>query len=857
MNIHILVPGLAVVLQLVSVLFAIRLMRYAERRVIGFIFVLATCLMAVRRVVSLLRASSPGGASVDLTAETIALTISFLILCGMIAVARVFKANEDSKHAAVSADARYRTFFNQSPDGVLLMDAEGNIVDYNEAVNRQLGYTREEFGRLKIADIDPVESPADISARFEKVLREEKDEFEVKHRTKSGDIRDVLVIIQRLELTGKTFFHAIWRDITGQRQSERRLLESEERFRLAMQGANDGLWDWDIKTDEVYYSPRWKSMLGYAETELESSFAAWKQVCHPDDLERSLAFVHDFLAGRTDKYELEFRLRHKDGRYLDILSRASLVRGADGGPLRLVGTHLDITERRKSEEKIRQSEEFIRNMLDTVDEGFIVVDRDYRILTANKAYCSQVGVSAGQVIGSHCYEISHKTGRPCYEAGEDCAVRQVFETGNPQTSLHRHEDARGNILYVEAKAFPIRDASGNILSAIETINNITEKHLLEEERLRTQKLESIGTLAGGIAHDFNNLLQGVFGYISLAKVTHDQKEKSLAMLEQAEEALHMSVNLTTQLLTFSKGGKPVKKLVSIRPSIENAVKFALSGSHTSYALEAPADLWPVEADEGQLTQVIHNIVLNANEAMSGRGIIQISLANVAAAGKTVRGLQAGGPFVCIAIQDSGSGITEQDMVKIFDPYFTTKQKGSGLGLATSYSIIKNHGGTIEVTSDVNKGTTFEIYLPASPAAVEETAAPVSVPVRDRKARILLMDDEELVRNVAREMIASLGHEVVSAEDGRQAVDLFRQSSAEGKPFDLVILDLTVKGGMGGEEAIRNILELTPGAKAVVSSGYADSPIVADYQAYGFSAVLSKPYRISSLQSCISQLLRIV
>src|SRR3990172_8809647 len=227
-------------------------------------------------------------------------------------------------------------------------------------------------------------------------------------------------------------------------------------------------------------------------------------------------------------------------------------------------------ERKRTEEKIRESEQFIRNILDTVDEGFLVIDRDYRLLTANKAYCCQASLPCDEVIGKHCYEVSHKRHRPCFAEGEECASQQVFASGDPRNAAPNPTDHDGHVIYVETKAFPIKDNSGRVTSVIETINNITEKHLLEEERLKTQKLESIGTLAGGIAHDFNNLLQGIFGYISMAKMTLDQREKSLAMLEQAEKALHQSVNLTTQLLTFSKGGKPVKKSLSLLPVIENA-----------------------------------------------------------------------------------------------------------------------------------------------------------------------------------------------------------------------------------------------------------------------------------------------
>lgn len=369
-----------------------------------------------------------------------------------------------------------------------------------------------------------------------------------------------------------------------------------------------------------------------------------------------------------------------------------------------------------------------------------------------------------------------------------------------------------------------------------------------------QRLESIGTLAGGIAHDFNNLLQGIFGYISLAKLTLDQKEKTLALLEQAEEALHMSVNLTTQLLTFSKGGKPIKKLIRLESTIENAVRFALSGSRTNYKLETASDLWPVEADAGQLAQVIQNIVLNADEAMAKSGTVTIAVNNVDIPAKTKAKLPDGGQFVRIDIKDTGAGIPEQNFPRIFDPYFTTKESGSGLGLATSYSIIKNHDGLIEVQSEIGKGSTFTIYLPASKGE-EITAEPAARLVTSPKSlKVLLMDDEDIVRNVAKSMLIAIGHEVEEAADGKRAIELFRDARSVGRPFDVVILDLFVKGGMGGEETIAKIREIDPHVRAVVSSGYADIAIMADYHSYGFAAVLNKPYKLDSLQTCLSQLI---
>lgn len=645
-------------------------------------------------------------------------------------------------------------------------------------------------------------------------------------------------------------------DITEHKKTVDLLHESEKKFRTIIDVSPVPYAMNDEQQNITYLNKAFNSAFGYTLEDIPT-LGDWFAQAYPDpEYRRRIAAewqqrLEKAKTTGTGFEPLEVVICRKDGAIRTVLvSAASLGTSFEGTHLVIL---IDITDRKEAEEQHRLNAQFIRSILDTVDEGFIVVGRDYRILTVNRAYCAQVGGDSESIVGRPCYEVTHRSSRPCYEEGEQCATRQAFETGTAQASLHRHKDAGGNLIYVETKAFPVKDASGITTAVIETINNITEKYLLEEERLKTQKLESIGTLAGGIAHDFNNLLQGVFGYISMAKITHDQKERSLAMLDQAEEALHMSVNLTTQLLTFAKGGKPVKKLIRLRNTIENAAKFALSGAQTDYRLDMVPDLWSVEADAGQLAQVIQNIVLNANEAMAGRGTITITARNVDTSSPASPRLPGSGRFVRIDILDTGTGISGQNLAKVFDPYFTTKQKGSGLGLATSYSIIKNHGGVIEVASELNKGTVFTLYLPASDGVQTETPL-AETSAGTRKGKILLMDDEPLVRSVAAEMIAALGHAVVAAGDGAEALELFRRARDAEASFDLVILDLTVKGGMGGEEAVAKIRELEPGAVAVVSSGYADSPVVASFRDYGFSAALNKPYRIDSLQQCFDSLI---
>jgi PAS domain S-box-containing protein len=621
---------------------------------------------------------------------------------------------------------------------------------------------------------------------------------------------------------------------------------------MAMAAARQGFFEIDIRTDNVVVSPGYVRMIGYEPDEFPEK---WFDLIHPDDLNTVRLIYHDYVSGRRDDCQSEFRQKTKSGQWIWVFSVAAVVEwDSDGIPTRMFGIYTDITERKKAEEALLNSEQFIRRILDSVDEGFIVIDSDFRILTANRAYCDQVGVSSEAAVGRHCYELSHRTRRPCFEKGEECAVRHVFETGEPHAAHHRHPVGEDTILFVETKAFPIKDITGAVISVIETINNITEKHLLEDERLKSQKLEAIGTLAGGIAHDFNNLLQGIFGYISMAKITLDEKERSRAMLEQAEQALHTSVNLTTQLLTFSKGGKPAKKKISLRPVIENSVRFALSGSSVDYRIKLDEDLWLVDADEGQIGQVVQNIVLNADQAMPAGGTIVVRAKNVLSPDSGLPQLLGEGKYIEISVQDSGMGISEKYLEKIFDPYFTTKEKGSGLGLATSYSIIRNHGGLIDVKSGVGKGATFYIYLPAVESEAEAPEIP-KVSSVSRRGRILVMDDEEMVRNVAEALVKVLGNEVEVVENGEEAITRYMSARESGNPFDIVILDLTIRGGLGGLETIERLLDIDPGVRAIVSSGYSDSAVVADYQNYGFKARLNKPYKLEELRETLNALLK--
>jgi CheY-like chemotaxis protein len=367
------------------------------------------------------------------------------------------------------------------------------------------------------------------------------------------------------------------------------------------------------------------------------------------------------------------------------------------------------------------------------------------------------------------------------------------------------------------------------------------------ELLKGQKLESLGLLAGGIAHDFNNILTIILGNVSLARLQLNDPEKVTKRLKEAENATVRAKDLAQQLLTFARGGEPVKKIIEVAGLLNESVGFALHGSNVRGEFALANDLWPVEADEGQLSQVIQNLVLNAVQAMPEGGSVTIRAENA------VSRLE-GKKFVKISVADTGVGISEQHLQRIFDPYFTTKQQGSGLGLATCYSIIMKHGGKIRATSTQGKGSMFNVSLPASEQ--ESVVEPNSLKAvfRGSGGRVLVMDDEEDIRKLTEAILVELGYSVESVENGAEAVDLYRKRNEEGIPFSAVILDLTIPGGVGGKETIERLLRIDPEIKAIVSSGYSTDPVMANYRDYGFSAVLVKPYRPQELSKVLQELL---
>jgi len=630
------------------------------------------------------------------------------------------------------------------------------------------------------------------------------------------------------------------RNLKERGKLEAALKRGEERYRILFQRSPVGIFHYDDRLHitecndrfvEILQSPR-EVMVG-----LDMNLLKDKTI-HPA--------LHAPLEGRVGLYEGYYHATLSPA-VIFVSLRTVPYFGEDGKIRGGIGIVDDITERKEIEKEQQIFMSLVENSTDLIG----IASLDGKVFYLNG--------SGRKLSGLEELETAVKTRIQDYSLEEDVPTLQKM-VGSLQKKGTWKGEARirhfktGLPVPVDVHAFLIRDAKTGQPIAVAAIGrDISVRKKMEAEMARSEKLDSIGVLAGGIAHDFNNLLTAIFGNITLAKMYANREGEVYKRLEESEKAALRAKDLTQQLLTYSRGGAPVKKSISIREMVMESAGFALRGSNIKCEFSFPDDLWPVEADEGQLSQAVNNLIINAAHAMPEGGAVQVYCRNVSG---DRNGLPpAKGNHVSISIMDHGIGIPKEHLSKIFDPYFTTKRKGSGLGLSTTYSIVKNHGGHLAVESELGIGTTFHIYLPAA-AGGNLSSKPEEGPSVSGRGRILVMDDEEAVRDVAREMLESFGYSVTLASDGAEAVAIYRQAMASGEPLDSVLMDLTIPGGMGGQEAITKLLEIDPGVKAIVCSGYSNDPVMSSYRAYGFRGVIRKPYSLKQLSDTIFDVLSI-
>ena len=517
----------------------------------------------------------------------------------------------------------------------------------------------------------------------------------------------------------------------------------------------------------------------------------------------------------------------------------------------------EIAEHRLAEDALKESEAHYRLLTESASDVVWKLDRNYRFTYISPADERLRGYRADEVIGSHVFEMFNEAG--IASLNEAARLRQEAEqqgnlSGN-STFEAQHLCKDGRWIWVEISATPERDANGVVTGYHGISRDITERKEHEKELLTIERLESLGALAGGIAHDFNNILSGIMGNITFAQMLLDASHKAYKPLSEAEKAAVRAAELARQLLTFARGGEPVKRVIALQQLVQETISLVLRGSNIKGTVGIPESVHAIEADEGQLSQVLHNIASNAMQAMPGGGTLTVTAQNVTLPAGNPLSLP-GGSYVRLVFADQGCGIPEGDLKRVFDPYFTTKSSGRGLGLASVHSIVKRHGGKVGVSSVTGKGTTVTVHLPSIGAVCSKhdggsADQPGAI---HAGGSILVMDDEEIIRDLTGEILDYLGYQTTTCEDGAEAYALYQAARESGSPFSAVILDLTVPGGMGGKEAAERILGIDPKACLIVSSGYSNDPIMSDFGSYGFSAAIGKPYKMGEFEKLLNSML---
>ncbi len=733
---------------------------------------------------------------------------------------------------------KFRFIVENASQEIYLLEEKGNIAYANPAARKSLGFTAEEMAKQNMGDFDTA-----YKAVYDQHLRamqagEEHISFETTHATSNGTLCAKEVKPIGLRIGQRTYLCVFASDITLRKQHEEALRNSQEKFR-AIIDAFDGL----------IYTCSHDRQIEFMNRPLidRTGRNALKEPCHRvlHDLEGPCSWcTYDrVLKGETVCRDI---FSPRDNRWYYSIS--SPIYNADGSVSKQ-SLMIDITARKRAEKDLAAEKERLAVTLRSIGDGVITTDMNGIVTTMNKVAEELTGWRQEEAAGKALDEVfilkSAKTGKAYPNP-----VENVISSGRIE-SMEEHAVlvSRDNLEYrIADSGAPIQDKNSHIIGVVVVFRDITEKQKLIEAAQNAEKLESLGLLAGGIAHDFNNLLGGIYGYIEIAQMKNTDAKVS-DLLDKSLDTIDRARQLTRQLLTFAKGGDPVRKVQPLKPFIEDTARFLLSGTGISYRFDLPEDLLPVNYDETQIGQVIENILLNACQAMSGKnGDIEIHAQNTVVKSSS-RADTAGTAYVKISIKDCGTGISGDILPHIFDPYFTTKTDGHGIGLTTCFSVIRRHGGFVDVETEPGKGSVFHIFLPAESAAPAELPKAGKTRCREGK-RILVMDDEEVVRQIMSEMLESLGFTPVCSADGKELLRLFAQEIRAGRPPAAVIVDLTVPGGMGGMEVIHDIRNQDPDIPVFVSSGYSGDPVMARPGDYGFTASLKKPFQLRDLKEIL-------
>jgi PAS domain S-box-containing protein len=774
----------------------------------------------------------------------------------ILGVGRDITGRKQAEEALRESERKYRLIAENVTDVIWTMDLNFKFTYVSPSVTKMRGFTVQE---ALDQTIDSLLTPASVPVALAAITEDQalrlqhpietnrRINIELESFCKDGSTvwTDNEIAYLRGEDQTVIGIVGITRDISEKKRIEANLRESEERFRSMIQGSSDIILVFDEKKYVTFESPSFARILGYAPGEFIGKSPL--SLINPEDLERVRKDLDEALLPLHDGIPTEFRFQKADGSWavLEAVANHQIENPAVRG---VVLNIRDVTRRKAAEDTLKRNEERYRTILENIEDGYYEVDLAGNLTFFNDYFCRLTSRSREELMGMNNREYTDaETSRRVFKT-----FNKVFQTGEPnrvEYQISRKDETR---LYLESTVSLITDSAGQPVGFRGIARDVTEKKQREEDRIIMDKLEATGILAGGIAHDFNNLLAVILGNIDLIGNFAQSEEETKDLLKETRDAVIEAKGLTRQFITLAKGGEPVKKQVSLSRLIQEQAGLVLRGSKVTVDFSVPDDLWPVMADEGQMGQVIRNLVINAKEAMPQGGIVSIKAEN-AEVTTPFSFLSDPGKYVKVSIQNPGDPIPAGILSKIFDPYFSTKQRGSlkgmGLGLTICRSIIQKHGGAIYIESKTGEGTLVHFYLPASEGSNGKRAAAGEGP--QGKGRILVMDDEANMRKMMEAILGKLGYQVDLVGDGEKAVENYRKANDAGHPFSAVILDLTIRGGMGGKETLQKLLQIDPEIKAVVISGYSMDPVMQNFREHGFKGALVKPFLISQLDEIMS------
>ncbi|MDD2321060.1 MAG: PAS domain S-box protein [Geobacteraceae bacterium] len=736
------------------------------------------------------------------------------------------------------SEATLRTITSAARDAIIMIDNRGKISFWNPAAEQMLGWQAPEaLG----TDLHLLLAPDSYHTEYHRGMdlfsstgRGEAvgKTIELRARRKDTTEFPIELSLSAVQLGGHWHAVGIIRDISRRKANEEKLSLTS----FMVDNISDGI-EWispegrflDVNEAccrSLGYSR--DEMLALSVSDIDPTLTGtdWSRIWEriKRERERRIESLHKTRDGRLIPMDINYNFfRYGETEYLCAICR-------------------DISERKEAEQALQASEDRYR-IFTAISSDYVFKctrqgNEPYRIQWMAGPVKAITGYAEDEIFTMGCWKnIVHPD-----DAQRITTHLTQFSAGQKSTVQYRIVTKSGEVRWIRESSFCEAGKSPGELVLYGTSKDVTEQEILRDQLLKNQKLESLGVLAGGIAHDFNNILTGVMGNISFARMFLDTAHRASRPLEAAEKASKRAAELAQQLLTFAKGGAPLKKSIMVRPLVEECLSLVLRGTNVLGVMEFPEDLQAIEADEGQLGQVFNNILINAVQAMPGGGTITIRAENRSLDSGNSLGLPDG-RYVQISFSDEGCGIKDEDLAKVFDPYYTTKTGGTGLGLTSAHSIISRHGGSVDVQTRIGEGTTFSFYLPSSePGFADDLRDHIG---RDATAgtgdNILVLDDEEMIRDLATEMLEHLGYRVTTCSRGEEAVALYRAACETGNPYSAVILDLTIPGSMGGKETAQSILMTDPHARLIVSSGYANDPVMADFRKYGFQAMLVKPY----------------